>query len=249
MSVLDTLRAATPQRTTVTVILDGALQAEWDALNDQLPLAAAEDAKRSMADIPATTKIVEALDTIRDRVAASEVTFHLERIDWTLRVAMQGAHPPRPGNTLDRLNGYNVETFTPALIRASTTKIVGVDGDAATDIPDDVWDNLLGRPEQPGIDATDDEPAVPAQPKVPGSLNYKAVNDLTRAANAVNDNGAAVPPSARFLLGSQDSGASLAQPSPGTSPRADSEAGSPSTSPRSSATKKTTPRRARSAAT
>lgn len=249
MSVLDTLRAASPQRTTVKVILDGALQAEWDALNDALPAAANEDAKRSLADIPATTRIVEQLDAIRDRVAASEVTFHLERIDWTDRVAMQADHPPRPGNTMDRYTGYNVATFTPALIRASTTKIVGVDGDAVTDIPDDVWENLLGRPEQPGLDATDDEPAVPPQAKVPGSLNYKAVNDLTRAANNVNDAGSAVPPSARFLLGSQDSGASLEQPSPGTSPLADSEAGSPSTSPTSSTTPPARRSRGRSAAT
>jgi hypothetical protein len=71
-----------------------------------------------------------------------------------------------------------------------------------------------------------------------GSLNLNQVNKLIGGADYVMNGETAVPPSARSLLKSQDFGASLAQPDPGTSPPSDSAAGSRPTSPKSSTKKK-----------
>lgn len=226
MSVLDTLRGATAARKSVTMCVDGALQAEWDSLKDQLDDAAREDTQNGSLALPKTTAIVNQMDELREKVAASEVTFLFEKMDWSERLALQAAHPPRDNNLPDRIRGFNNATFYPALIKASCVSVAGADGDVATDVPDEVWDALLGTP------ATDDKPAVP------GSLNLGQVNTLSAAANHVNDGETTVPPSARFLLGNQDSEASLAQPSPGTPPPSGSEDGNPSGSPTTSTTKK-----------
>lgn len=234
MSVLDTLRAATPARKSVKMCVDGALQAEWEATLDELDQAD-EDGSGSLAQ-PTVTAIVQKLDRLRSRVAASEVTFNFEKMPWADRLALQAAHPPRDGNMVDRIRGANAETYYPAYIRASVCSVVGADGEEVTEIPDDVWESLLGRP------ATEDQPATA------GSLNTGQINTLIGLADAVNNGQTTVPPSARSLLESQVSGASLAQPSPGPSPQSGSEDGNPPGSPKSSTTKKARTK-ARSAAT
>lgn len=225
MSALDTIRAATGVSRTVTLILDGALQAEWDtalaAMDD-----AAENDTGSLA-MPALTAAVDHLDSLRDRVRASEVQFQFtsDGLEWTEYLQMQAAHPPRDDNPLDRIRGFNVETFYPALIRATCLTVASAASEPEP-MPADAWDRLLGK------DATDEEPATK------GTLNVKQVNTLADAAFYVMNGESKVPPSARSLLTSQDSGTSLAQPSPGTPPPSDSEAGSRPTSPRSSTKKK-----------
>ena len=144
--VLDTLTAATPSRCTDTTCVDGALQAQWDNLLGQLEEAALEDKRTSLSDLPATTRVVEDMDAIRDRVKASEVTFVFERMEWTARVALQAEHPPRQKNMVDAIRGYNVATFLPALIKGSCVEVSNADGDTATEIPDETWDRLIGRP-------------------------------------------------------------------------------------------------------
>lgn len=234
MSVLDTLRAARPARPHVEMCVDGALQAEWEATLEELDKAD-EDGSGSLAQ-PAVTAVIERLDSLRDRVAASKVTFYFEKMEWTDRLALQAAHPPREGNLVDRMRGVNAETYYPLYIRGSVCSVVGADGKEVTEIPEDVWVSLLGTP------ATDDQPAVS------GSLNTGQVNTLIGKADEANNGQTSVPPSARSLLESQDFGASLAQPSPGTSPPDGSEDGNPPGSPKSSATK-TARTKARSAAT
>lgn len=228
MSVLDTLKAATPSRRTVTVCLDSALQGEWDALVDQLQDAAKKDAA-SMAK-ENTGALVDQLDEIRERMAASEVTFVFQQISWSKRVALQADNPPRDKNVVDRINGFNLETYYPALVRACCVEVQGADGDAVTEIPDEVWDSLLGND------------------GVGGSLNTGQFNTLIRTATAVNDGETSVPPSARSLLGSQDSGASLESPNPGASLPSGSADGNPPGSPKSSTTPKASTK-ARSVAT
>ena len=226
MSVLDTLRAATPRRHTVKMCMDGALQAEWDSLLDELDAAAESDGQSGSLARPATAEVAERLDAIRDQVLASEVafTFSHEALPWSKRIALQADHPPRDGNAFDRVRGFNVETYYPALIRATCVSVTGADGETVTDSPDDVWDSLLG---------SDD---------TPGSLNMAQVNKLASAAEVVVNGETAVPPSARSLLVSQDSGASLAQPGPGQeSAPSGSEDGSRRGSPKSSTTKKAAP--------
>jgi len=254
MGVLDTLRAASPSRKSVTMCVDGALQAEWDATKEELEDAGRADADSGSLALPALTEVVNRLDDLRERVVASEVTFLFEKMPWTSKVALQAKHPPRSNNIVDRIRGFNTETFYPALIKGSCVSVTGKDGDVAAgeaaawsdvevlgpdgqpapEIPDEVWFGLLGRP------GTEEEPATA------GSLNLGQVNRLVAAANQVNDGETTVPPSARSLLESQDFGASLAQPSPGKSPRSGSAGGSRRTSPKSSGTPKATPSKARS---
>lgn len=237
MGVLDTLSNAKPVRRGGALIMDGDLMMQWESARARLEEASTQDAKNgSLADLPATTAVVEEMEALRDRVKASEVWFEFAPMQWPEYVALQAEHPPRQDNLIDAMRGYNIETFQPVLIRRSCASVTGADGDVETEIPDELWDSLLGKP------AAGDDPAVP--PK----LNIRQVALLTGWATEVNDGVNAVPPSARSLLGNRDSGASLAQPSPGTPPRSGSAGGSPRGSRKSSATKKA-PSKGRSPAT
>ncbi|MEO5665517.1 MAG: hypothetical protein ABIR39_19805 [Nocardioides sp.] len=228
MGVLDTMATATATVREETLILNAALAARWDELSRQLDQAAKDDAsggaKGTSLALPATTKVVNEMDEIRDQVMASQVTFTFEQMDWPERVQLQAEHPARPGNAADRVRGFNVSTFVPAIIKATCVKVVDAAGDEETEIPDASWDRLLGNPL--------------ADPPVRPALAAGQVTKLFSAAHDSNQGESRIPPSARFLLESQDSGASLAQPSPGKSPRSASAAGSPRGSRRSSATKK-----------
>lgn len=222
MSVLDTLTHATPSRRTIKMCVDSAVDAEWNQLRDQLEEAAAQDQRTGSLAMENTRGIVDQMETMRERVAASEVTFTLEQLEWTERLKIQALHPPRKDHIVDSVRGYNTDTYIPAIIKASVVSVTGADGDEATDIPDDVWTSLLGDPDQ----------------NVKGALNFGQVERLYTMATAVNDTDTRVPSSARFLLGSQASEASSQQRGPGTSPRSGSAGGSRRGSPTSSATKK-----------
>lgn len=241
MSVLDTLKAATPARRKVRVILDAALQAEWDDALDALQEAVRSDKTRdpgaSLADVPAVTGAREHLDEIRGRIAASEVVFEVEQLDWRQRLAIQAQHMPRRGHAIDETRGWNSDTYPPAIIKATVVKIVGRgplgEPDETTDIPAEVWDHLLGVPaREPDPDDPDDE----GQPAIKAALNLRSIMDLQSAAESANDKVSAVPPSARSFLAIPGSGASSTQPGPGESAPDGSEGGSPAGSPTSSTT-------------
>jgi hypothetical protein len=223
VSALDVIRAATATRKAVTMCLDGALQAEWDKALEALDEAGRKDADSGSLALPASKAAIDHLDALRDQVVASEVTFVFaaDRLSWSGYLRLQAEHSPREGNVLDKFRGFNVETFYPALIRATCATVSSADSEPET-VPEDVWDVLLGDGDKPG------------------SLNLKQVNNLISAADYVMNGETSVPPSARSLLKSQDFGASLAQPSPGESAPSDSAAGSRRTSRKSSTTKKAT---------
>jgi hypothetical protein len=224
MGVLDTLDTASRTTRTETIILDADLARQWDELSQRLDQAAKSDTDKGSLALPETTRVVNEMDALRDRVLASQVTFTFQQIDWDARVLMQAEHPPRAGNAADRIRGFNLSTFVPATIKACCVKVTDGTGDEATEIPDEKWDRLLGNPE--------------ADPPIRPALAAGHVTKLFAAAQETNQGESRIPPSARFLLESQDSGASLAQPSPGRSPRSASKAGSPRGSQKSSATKK-----------
>lgn len=224
MGVLDTLDTASPTTRTETVILDAALAARWEALSSELDAAAKSDGTSGSLALPETTRVVNAMDEIREQVEASEVTFTFEQMDWLARVDLQAEHPPRDGNLGDRMRGFNA-TYIPALIKATCSKVTDKSGDEATDIPGEKWDRLLGNPA--------------ATPPIRAALAPGQVAKLYAAAQSANQGETSVPPSARFLLEIQDSEASLAQPSPGPARRrSGSTGGSPRGSQKSSATKK-----------
>ena len=218
MGVLDTLGAATAGSLDVTMIVDKDLHAEWGALNARLADAAGgTDPEASLASV---NRVVDEMEAMRERVEASQVTFSFHQMNsWTDYLELQADHPPRQDKLVDKINGYNVATFPPALIRAACYAVTDHEGDRRERedpgdpeqevLPEDTWSNLFR------------------------SFNSRQMNELYTAAKAVNDRTPAVPPSARSLLASQDSGASLAQPGPGTSAPADSKDGSRRTSPAS----------------
>lgn len=232
MGVLDIMAGATVGTKQETLILDAALEERWLELTTKLEKAAASDVDTGSLAMPATTAIVNEMEELREAVEASQVTFHFAPMDWPSRLALQADHPPRDGNTIDRVRRFNVETFIPALIKATCVKTVDHAGDEATEIPDATWDHLLGNPQ--------------ADPPVKPTLTLRQVERLYAKASATDDGVSRVPPSARSLLGSQDSGASLAQPSPGTSRRSGSAAGSPRGSRKSPTAKKAAPKKAES---
>lgn len=253
MGVLSTLAAATPLRRSVTMCLDGEVQAEVDAIEASFNAALDEDKRHGTAEDPAPAYNAAILrrEAMVERIAASEVTFVVERLDWRERVALQAEHPPRPGHLADNARGYNFETFLPALIRASVVAVTDAAGDTETDIPDTTWDALLGAPAvpaAPATEATDTEPARKARrarKAIPGSLNLSQVNTLVEAAMAVNEQGNSVPRSALSLLVSQDSGESSTSPSPGPAPAPSaSTGGNRRTSTKSSGGRKPTAKKA-----
>jgi hypothetical protein len=226
MSVLDTIKAATPLVRRVTLCLDGALQAEHDALQRDLVEAAFKDKTEDSLAASNTSRVVQQMERVRKRMSASEVAFSFTALAWFRRMELQAEHPPRDGSLIDRSEGYNVETYVPALIREACVSVQGADKKVITDIPRDHWDHLLGTP------ATDEAPAVPP------ALNFPQVDALFGAANAANENATTVPPSALSLLGNQDSGESLKSPGPGTSRRNASKGGSRSGTRKSTVTRK-----------
>jgi len=236
MGVLDTMASATLTTREETLILDAALATKWDALSRELDQAARADsaAEGGSLALPETTRVVNEMDAIRDQVMASQVTFTFQPMDWVERIQLQAEHPPRAGSAGDRVRGFNVSTFVPTIIKACCVKVTDAAGDEATEIPDETWDRLLGNPE--------------ADPPVRPTLASGQVTRLFAAAMESNQGESRIPPSARFLLGSQDSGASLAQPSPGTSPQSGSKAGSPRGSRKSSTAKKAASTKAGSSA-
>jgi hypothetical protein len=217
VSVLDTMRAATPLVRQVTLCLDGTLQGEYDALQKELvqvSLGIQREDSLAPTGQAAADRISADLNRIHDKMAASEVVFNFRALSWMRALMLRAEHPPRDGELVDRSLGYNVETYTPALVREACASVVGADGKVVTDIPDDVWDSMLT------------------------ALNIEQVEVLRRAALQANESATTVPPSARSLLGSQDSEASSKSPGPGTSPQNGSKGGSRPRSQKSSTTKK-----------
>ncbi|WP_232676672.1 hypothetical protein [Nocardioides sp. R-C-SC26] len=239
MSVLDTMNAATPPCETIKIALDAALQAEYDAAVAGLNAAVDHDARHaSLGDQePAMTAAVDHADEVRQRWEVSTVTFCFGKVDQPEYLALRAKHLPREGEAFDRVLGYNILTWPSALIRESCVKTIGYDGSELTEIPVATWDHLLGTVDGEGRTVKK------------GVLNSGTIDRLFGKAVRANEGTSQVPPSARSLLRTQDSGASSTPPSPGESHRSDSEGGSRSGSPTSSGTPKGTRKKGKSSGT
>lgn len=226
MDALEAMEGTTAATHTVTLCLDAALKGQHDQAQAKLAEAAKQDLQFGSLAMEHTTKVVEDMDALRDKMAASEVMFEFsaETVPWNKRLALQAEHPPREGNMLDVAKGFNVETFSPELIKRACVAVTGTDGVRKTKIPVKTWTAMFRR------------------------LNLKQFNELYQAASATTDVSPSVPISARFLLMSQDFEASSTQPGPGTSRRSGSAAGSRRTSRRTSTAKKAPAAKAASSA-
>jgi hypothetical protein len=206
VSVLDTIRAASAHRAvSPPICMNAALVAEHQKLQasymaaqrkvlETTPGTPARDAAQA-----ASKEAAKAMDKVRERMAASEVTFTFERLPWTRRLGLQDEHPSKDSDL-----GFNRATFAPALIKECCVEVADSDSTATgADITADVWEVLFDKG------------------------NYAAVDQLFGVALSVNDLGATVPTSALALLNSQDIGGSSKQPGPGVSARNGSKGGSP----------------------
>src|ERR1700752_2832313 len=147
MGVLDTIEGTTAATHTVTLCLDAALKGQWDQQQGKLEEGAKRDAQFGSLAAEHTTAVVEEMESLRDRMSASEVTFEFDagRFPWDKRLTLQAKHPPRAGNMLDQAKGYNVETFAPELIRATCVSVTDSTGDRATRIPVKTWTKMFAR--------------------------------------------------------------------------------------------------------
>lgn len=217
MGVLDTIEGTTSATHSVTLCLDAELQGAWDRAQAKLEVAAKEDVERGSMLMEHTTAVVEEMDSLRDRMLASEVTFEFDTsaLPWNKRIALQTKHPPREGNLLDMAKGYNWETFLPELIKATCVAATDANGDRVETIPAKTWAKMFGR------------------------LNLGQFEELAEAARHTSDRSPVVPRSARYLLGSRDSVASSTSSSPGKARRrSGGAAGSRRTSPSTTMTPK-----------
>jgi hypothetical protein len=210
--VLDIMRGTTTLSRRVTLCLDGTLQAEYDRLTSQLTEASLADRDSLAAD--QTRQVIDAMESVRERMIATEVSFTFKALPWKRRLALQAEHPPRDGNTIDNNSGHNVETYIPALIREACSSVVGADGVVIDNIPDEVWDAMLAN------------------------LNFSQVDTLFSAAQNANDNATTVPLSARSLLETPNLGPSSNVPDGGASPPAGSKVGNPRRTRKSTTTKR-----------
>lgn len=212
MSVLDKLDAATTARAQVKLVLDAKLTDTFGQLQDQwmtgLTERVGDDAKFTEVE---RKKLTAQMEAVSVQMAASEVTFVFERLDWIRRLTLQAEHPPRVEmvdgaevtNPEDKRLGFNLHTYTPALIKETCVEIRDATSVAtAEEITEARWDALFS------------------------TLNYAAVDRLFGVALSVNDLDTAVPSLALVSQTSRAIGESLKPPAPGVSARNGSKAGS-----------------------
>lgn len=113
-------QARRPEKT-VSLCLRGDLQAEFERL-DVEHAKAVSSATDSLAGNGALA-IAQEMEALRDQMAESTLTVTLRALPRAEYSALVLAHPERRDEAgdpfpVDRDNGFNVETFYPALIRA-----------------------------------------------------------------------------------------------------------------------------------
>lgn len=152
-------------------------------------------------------------------IPGGDVEFLLRAMGHTRQATLIVSHPPRDGNPVDKMLGYNPQTYYRATIREtcyavkSGDETVALRDDAGSPVVgDDWWDGLFDN------------------------LNAKQFDKLFTSAWLL-DGEDAVPSSALDLLTSQPADESLTQPEPGESRPSGSAAGNRSKSRRTSTTK------------
>ncbi|MEU5946315.1 hypothetical protein ABZ793_12225 [Micromonospora sp. NPDC047465] len=102
------------------------LVAEWKRLAQQLTEAKARDAADPRLAGGATAALVERMEALRGQVEESTVEFRLRALPRKRWNELADAHPPRQKDGKvhpdDVALGVNIETFLPALVRASTVE-------------------------------------------------------------------------------------------------------------------------------
>lgn len=137
-------REARPTRD-VSVILDGAISAEKDRLEEELENVDTGDMR--LGTISPAEKIQQRLSELTEESADSIVTIRLTRLpgrDWS---TLTSKCPPRPDVPLDTHYGYNYDAVCEASARYRDPKGAAYghrleDGEPV-DITDEEWDDLF----------------------------------------------------------------------------------------------------------
>jgi hypothetical protein len=122
-------RSTTRARTTVTLCMDGALQAEFEAADAHLREVsrASLREKPSFGDADPVMAAAEVVEAIRERMVESEFTFTLEAMSARKYSDLQAAHPPRKAEgdhpSPDEGLPFNQDTFVPALLSATVVEL------------------------------------------------------------------------------------------------------------------------------
>lgn len=133
------LAQARPAERTVSLCLRGDLVAAFERLEAEHAKAVERPATSLGDDGPSALALAQQMEALRQQMQESTVVFTVRALTPRARYTdLVLAHPPRAdieGNPVpqDRENGYNVETFYPALIRACVVDPV---------MTDDRWDRL-----------------------------------------------------------------------------------------------------------
>lgn len=119
------LDEATPQTKVVPICLRGALVEEFERLDAELQeITRVETSAPSLASGTHKRELAERVEALRQEMLAKSVPFHLKAMGRTAWTKLLDGHPPRSDSDLDRMRGFNEETFFPALIRASVSSPV-----------------------------------------------------------------------------------------------------------------------------
>lgn len=96
---------------------------EWHEANDELAAAQAEDAGKSRLGnggvSKATQEKAERVRAIEEKIEAADVAFTFEKVGKTRHSEICDEHPPREGNHLDLMVGYNREAVDNAVAHES----------------------------------------------------------------------------------------------------------------------------------
>lgn len=134
--------AKLPERS-VMICLDQGLTGDFEALERQLEELGRQPDTSSLEGDPRTA-IAQKMADLREQMAERSAEFRFRALPRSSYSALLKLHPPRAGDDTDRLNGFNLDSFFDALLRAC---IVAPELDAED------WTTLLG-------DGSEDFPGV-----------------------------------------------------------------------------------------
>lgn len=158
-------------------------------------------------------EVEEQIEALRVEMEQSVVEFQFVTLEPLRPMRLVMEHQPRPDNAIDKLLGYNQDTYYKALVQESCASVTGHDGSvvAADAISDEAWSTMLAA-----LGAADFDALVNAALDANGRVSVPFSQPASRTSPSTA--GASKPPK------------------PGTSPRSGSKAGSRKSSPSSSTT-------------
>jgi hypothetical protein len=144
-TIKDLLADARPAERSVPVCLRGDLYADLEELDRQLRTLQSSP-RESLADGEGQHELARQIEDLREAMREATRDFRLRSLGRKGWQELRAAHPPRSGDEKDELHSVNVETFYPALVRASVVEPPLDDADWARleiCLSDQQWEDLV----------------------------------------------------------------------------------------------------------